>query len=56
MDTSLIIYDNGEGQHPEDFEKTFLSLLRGKKNEMHFVHGKGVIIERDFLFFTNKTI
>jgi len=37
---SLIIYDNGEGQHPEDFEKTFLSLLRGNKNEIHFVQGK----------------
>lgn len=40
MDTSLIVYDNGEGQHPEDFEKTFLSLLRGNKNEIHFVQGK----------------
>ena len=39
-DTSLIIYDNGEGQHPEDFENTFLSLLRGNKNEIHFVQGK----------------
>lgn len=37
---SLVIYDNGEGQHPEDFEKTFLSLLRGNKNEIHFVQGK----------------
>jgi hypothetical protein len=37
---SLMIYDNGEGQHPEDFEKTFLSLLRGNKNEIHFVQGK----------------
>ncbi len=40
MDTSLIIYDNGEGQHPEEFEATFLSLLRGNKNEIHFVQGK----------------
>ena len=24
--TSVIIYDNGEGQRPEDFENTFLSL------------------------------
>lgn len=38
--TSLIIYDDGEGQHPEDFEDTFLSLLRGNKNEIHFVQGK----------------
>lgn len=39
-DTSVIIYDEGEGQHPEDFERTFLSLLRGNKNEIHFVQGK----------------
>ena len=39
-DTSLIIYDAGEGQHPEDFETTFLSLLYGNKNEIHFVQGK----------------
>jgi len=40
FNTSLIIYDDGEGQHPEDLEKTFLSLLRGNKNEIHFVQGK----------------
>jgi len=28
--TSVVVYDNGEGQHPKDFEDTFLSLLRGK--------------------------
>jgi DNA modification methylase len=38
--TSVIIYDNGEGQHPEKFESTFLSLLRGNKNDIHFVQGK----------------
>lgn len=38
--TSVIIYDNGEGQHPHDFERTFLSLLRGNKNDIHFVQGK----------------
>lgn len=38
--TSVVIYDNGEGQHPEDFENTFLSLLRGNKNNVHFVQGK----------------
>lgn len=38
--TSVIIFDNGEGQHPEDFERTFLSLLRGNKNNVHFVQGK----------------
>ena len=40
MNTSLIIYDNGEGQHPDNFENSFLSLLRGNKNEIHFVQGK----------------
>ncbi|HOW70458.1 MAG TPA: hypothetical protein PKY77_07650 [Phycisphaerae bacterium] len=39
-DTSLIIFDDGEGQHPEAFEDTFLSLLRGNKNDIHFVQGK----------------
>lgn len=38
--TSLIIYDDGEGQHPKDFERTFLSLLKGNKTEIHFVQGK----------------
>lgn len=38
--TSLVIYDDGVGQAPEDFEHTFLSLLRGNKNEIHFVQGK----------------
>ncbi len=40
METSLIIYDDGEGQAPEDFETSFLSLLRGNKNDIHFVQGK----------------
>lgn len=40
METSLVIYDDGEGQAPEDFEATFLSLLRGNKNDIHFVQGK----------------
>lgn len=39
-DTSLMIYDDGVGQAPEDFPDTFLSLLRGNKNEVHFVQGK----------------
>ena len=39
-DTSLLIYDNGVGQAPEDFPNTFLSLLRGNKNDVHFVQGK----------------
>lgn len=37
---SLLIFDDGEGQHPEEFENTFLSLLRGNKNGIHFVQGK----------------
>lgn len=40
FETSLLIYDDGEGQHPRDFRDTFLSLLRGNKNEIHFVQGK----------------
>lgn len=36
----LTIYDDGEGQYPENFEKTFLSLLQGNKNEISFVQGK----------------
>lgn len=39
-ESAVIIYDNGEGQHPEKFEDTFLSLMRGNKNEIHFVQGK----------------
>ncbi|HCN37717.1 MAG TPA: hypothetical protein DIS94_08410 [Bacteroidetes bacterium] len=38
--TSVIIYDNGEGQHPKDFDTTFLSLVRGNKNKIMFVQGK----------------
>ena len=38
--TSVIVYDNGEGQHPEKFEDTFLSLLKGNKNNVQFVQGK----------------
>lgn len=39
-ESAVIIYDNGEGQHPEKFEDTFLSLVRGNKNEIQFVQGK----------------
>ncbi|HET6253246.1 MAG TPA: hypothetical protein VFE32_04205 [Puia sp.] len=38
--TSVIIYDNGEGQHPHDFDHTFLSLVKGNKNNIMFVQGK----------------
>lgn len=37
---NLIIADKGEGQHPDDFENTFLSLHRGNKNKILFVQGK----------------
>ncbi|WP_276360197.1 hypothetical protein [Daejeonella sp. H1SJ63] len=40
LNPSITIYDNGEGQHPEAFKKSFLSLLSGNKNEIHFVQGK----------------
>jgi len=40
METSLVIFDEGVGQAPADFEDTFLSLLSGNKNEIHFVQGK----------------
>ena len=39
-ETSLVIYDDGEGQRPEDFNDTLLSLLRGNKNDILFVQGK----------------
>lgn len=38
--SSVIIYDNGEGQHPEKFEDTFLSLVKGNKINIQFVQGK----------------
>ena len=40
QNTSVIVYDDGEGQHPEHFEDTFLSLMRGNKQRIRFVHGK----------------
>ena len=40
LNTSLIIYDNGEGQSPNDFPNTFLSLLKGNKNDIKFVQGQ----------------
>lgn len=36
----LMIWDDGEGQHPDDFKDTFLSLQKGNKVEIHFVQGK----------------
>lgn len=40
IESLLIIYDNGEGQSPTDFPNTFLSLLRGNKNDIKFVQGQ----------------
>lgn len=37
---NLLIYDNGEGQHPDDFPNTFLSLFKGNKTNIPFVQGK----------------
>ncbi|OLD40789.1 MAG: hypothetical protein AUI21_03550 [Nitrospirae bacterium 13_1_40CM_2_62_10] len=37
---AYMILDQGEGQHPEDFPRTFLSLLRDNKTRIPFVQGK----------------
>ena len=37
---SVTIYDNGEGQNPDKFEDTFLSLQQGNKTDIPFVQGK----------------
>ena len=37
---NIIVYDNGEGQHPDDFEETFVSLARANKLKIKFVQGK----------------
>ncbi|MBU1766971.1 MAG: hypothetical protein KJ648_02555, partial [Candidatus Omnitrophica bacterium] len=37
---NIIIYDNGEGQHPSNFEKTFLYRSRENKIKIKFVQGK----------------
>lgn len=34
------VFDFGEGQHPEDFEDTFLALSRSNKTGIPFVQGK----------------
>jgi len=36
----LTIYDDGEGQHPDDFADTFLSLRKRNKTDIRFVQGK----------------
>lgn len=37
---NIIIYDAGEGQHPSDFENTFVSLTKDNKLKIKFVQGK----------------
>ncbi len=36
----LLVFDDGEGQHPKDFKKTFLSISANNKNDIAFVQGK----------------
>ncbi|MGI9558844.1 MAG: hypothetical protein ACR2NQ_04170 [Thermodesulfobacteriota bacterium] len=36
----LMIYDNGEGQHPDNFKNTFLSIANNNKTDIPFVQGK----------------
>ena len=38
--SNLMIWDNGEGQHPDDFKNTFLSIANGNKTDIQFVQGK----------------
>lgn len=40
MKPSIVIYDNGEGQNPDNFSNTFLSLHNNNKTNIHFVQGK----------------
>ena len=37
---NIAIADRGEGQHPDDFETTLLSIRKGNKNKIKFVQGK----------------
>ncbi len=36
----LMIYDSGEGQHPDNFKSTFLSIASNNKTDIAFVQGK----------------
>ncbi len=36
----LMIYDDGEGQHPDNFKSTFLSIANNNKTDIPFVQGK----------------
>jgi len=37
---NIIVVDTGEGQHPSNFENTFVSLHKGNKDRIRFVQGK----------------
>ena len=37
---NVAIFDNGEGQNPDAFPDTFLSIAHGNKNDIPFVQGK----------------
>ena len=37
---NIVVSDRGEGQHPDDFEGTLLSIHRGNKKKIKFVQGK----------------
>lgn len=37
---NIVIYDNGEGQHAQDFPDTLVSLNRNNKRKIFFVQGK----------------
>lgn len=37
---NVAIFDNGEGQNPDKFPDTFLSIAHGNKNDIPFVQGK----------------
>lgn len=37
---NIMVVDAGEGQHPDDFDNTFLSLMTGNKQRIPFVQGQ----------------
>jgi hypothetical protein len=39
-DPTIVIYDNGEGQKPQDFPNTIVSIGKENKRKIHFVQGK----------------
>lgn len=51
----LMIFDNGEGQHPDDFKNTFLSLHKNNKVNIHFVQGKYNMGSTGALIFCGDT-